>query len=96
MFQINDKVVCLDDSEWRYDAPPLPPKKGGVYVVEFVVPRGITGQRPASHLPPTNYCVMLVGMPDGAWHPERFRKLSEIQADNAARRSVTTKVSYGR
>lgn len=87
MFQINDKVVCVDDGDWTYDKwPACPPIKGVVYVIEYLVPQGTSGQPNNARLGPTKYCLMLVGV-EGEWHPARFRKLSEIQAENAAKQA---------
>ena len=90
MFQINDKVVCVDNDGWYYDRLPVPPQKGPVYVVEYVVPQGTSGQRNTERLGLTRYCLMLVGV-EGEWHPARFRKLSDIQAENAAKRAEVRK-----
>lgn len=84
MFQINDKVVCVDDSGWDYSKRPTPPKKGPLYVVNGVVPYDGTGCY-EQHGEPT-HCVMLVGV-EADWHPARFRKLSDIKAEHAAKKA---------
>jgi hypothetical protein len=79
MFNISDKVVCVDDSHFLHaDISFLPGGtvvKGGVYCVERMR---------------TSKSVLIVGKPaihsedgyDLGWLPSRFRKLSEVQAEN--------------
>ena len=82
MFEVSDKVVCVDDQ------PPIHPvgyklKKGTVYVVESIdsVPDGRG-----------DFGLFLTGVPNFRmgnrlipWRSTRFRKLSEIKAENAER-----------
>lgn len=91
-FRISDKVVCVDDSPApeRPGRNPHTLKKGTVYTVcevlpDIAIPSGIhlggfgvnvTGQKLGSH--PT-------GIPYG-FKASRFRKLTDIQAENAAKR----------
>lgn len=82
-FNISDKVVCVDDKNWRHqhldiEQPNGLPVKGCVYCV--------SGMR-------NSEAVTLVGLPgihrptgiDIGYMPSRFRLLSEIKAANAAR-----------
>lgn len=86
MFSISDKVVCVDTKPRGTSARPpgYPyPTEGQIYVVRDVWqhPRASEG-----------YMIQLVGFPehhtrDGVrmgWTPSRFRKLTDIQAENAA------------
>lgn len=82
MFQISDKVVCVDDQGWRPDLLPPTPHKGVLYVVQGDTSPEIWGQKPNPNLPAPDQYIKLIGM-DGAWHPSRFRKLSDIKAENA-------------
>lgn len=76
MFQINDKVVCVDDSGQFDDWDAV--RHGETYVV-----RGISSQGGP----------YLVGLCAGYWYDGeevsfasiRFRKLTDIQAENAAK-----------
>ena len=85
MLGISDKVVCVDDSN-RYLALPWRPspwvKKGQVYVIRDVWEDSHTGV----------VVVQLVGFPEirveqcrCGWHSARFRKLSDVQAENKLR-----------
>lgn len=89
MFQTNDKVVCVDDAPARgnnrHRGAPLPIEKGVVYVVRGMETLARTGTT----------VVYLVGIyfpknRDGleyGFEPNRFRKLSDIRAENAAKRA---------
>lgn len=83
MFSISDKVVCVDDrftpdvAAWFTGLP----KRGVVYVVRGIDPINGTG-------------VYLVGIYGATWFDggergfcqTRFRKLTDIQSENAAAR----------
>ncbi len=87
-FKVSDKVVCVDDSpnpghEWCHSRWV---KRGVTYVIRGfartltdtgVLVTGITGALNPALNPPEECC----------WNPARFRKLSDIQAENAALRS---------
>lgn len=89
-FQISDKVVCVDDSaqgiEPIRDYDPI--HKGIVYVVSDISEiLGILG-------------VQIVGAYAGTnpytgkqhyWRASRFRKLSDVKAENAAKRKKKAK-----
>ena len=79
MFQINDKVVCVDDSVSCQTGEKLL-CNGVVYVVDGTdgVPDKTGGDG-----------IFLVGirrLPMG-WRASRFRKLSDIKAENAVKRA---------
>lgn len=83
MFHISDKVVCVDDSAFKYPEAYHPcgnVERGVVYCV--------------SHMR-TTQSVIIVGKPaymygiDIGWRPSRFRKLSEVQAENELARTLT-------
>lgn len=88
MFNISDKVVCVSDEfgDWM-DYFESVPRLGGIYVI-----RGVR----QSVADPGECVVHLVGLV-GAFRPEygveqgfaaiRFRKLSEIKAENALKQS---------
>lgn len=90
MFQISDKVVCVDDGPVdpeKVMAMPLQHvERGIVYVVRDI--RHADG--------PEGYAIYLTGIQGGTWYngdeagwrPSRFRKLSEVQAENELRRTV--------
>jgi len=87
-FRESDKVVCVYDA---FDQDQLQnysslPKKGVVYVVRGIDPRGAS----FGPLGRTRYCLLLVGIQGiddgfGEWgfHPQRFRRLDDIKAENA-------------
>lgn len=84
MFRINDKVVCVDDS--GQDANGDCVRKGVVYVV-----------REVDDPLPGVFGVKLIGLSGGLgrygerlFYADRFRKLDDIKAENAARRRNTT------
>ncbi len=89
MFQINDKIVCVDDSPARganrHRGAPLPIEKGKTYVVRGMATSPATG----------NAVVYLVGISfplnreglEYGFQTIRFRKLSDIKAENAAKRA---------
>lgn len=86
-FQVSDKVVCVDDADqghseyWNNHI-----KKGAIYVVRAC---WISENK---RLP----ICSLVGQPDAftpsgklcGWRIERFRKLSDLKAENAAKREA--------
>ena len=85
MFQINDKVVCVDARNTGDPTLAMPLKEGVVYVVRGVdtdFPDGAVG-------------LFVVGACAGYWgrqgevpfDSKRFRKLSDVQAENAAKRA---------
>lgn len=92
MYNISDKLVCVDDSPIRNNktgnkrAPLGHVKKGTIYVVETVFPTeddpffsiGIVG-KPIIWLPTGEFC---------GWSPLRFRKLEEIQEENREKKLV--------
>ena len=90
-FQVSDKVVCVDDSpstannHWR--GRDLPILKGEVYVIqavwECVKPRGVVVCDLVGIASDTNPN----GRPIG-FRISRFRKLTEIQAENVAKRKA--------
>lgn len=85
MFQINDKVVCVND---KFERPSIigreRPVKDRVYVVEGFAPScGMFRITPG--LRDSGYEVSLVGLV-GPWNTARFRKLADIKTENAAKR----------
>lgn len=84
MFEINDKVVCVGSFSNAMNMIDVP-AKGSVYVV-----RDVSGPWPDGYLG-----LRLTGMisrinDEGmeTWYcSSKFRKLSDIQAENAARRA---------
>lgn len=84
MFQVNDKVVCVDDTFATNPSLARQPKawitNGTTYVVRGVSSTGGP---------------LLVGIDGGQWHDgeeaswrgSRFRKLAEVKAENAAKRA---------
>lgn len=101
MFEVGDKVVCVSDS-WRPMAHKLSaeigtclPTKGVVYVVRDVLVSPMSGA----------LCVRLVGVQlpicphykmECAFNSNRFRKLSDIQAENKERRKQEKEFSANR
>jgi hypothetical protein len=100
-FQVNDKVVCVDDKkghgslEGYYAFPAGFVVKGVVYVVAdfFIQPtsdRGVLHNVRVTGVP----CVAVRGNSayqagtDVGWAPYRFRKLDEVKAENAAKRAA--------
>ena len=88
MFEVSDKVVCVDDSPGR--ATGLKElTKGVVYVVCGVqeCPHGYSFSSGAG--------LRLTGVPDFGlyWDSRRFRKLSEIKAENAERAKASRKAT---
>lgn len=89
-YTVGDKVVCIDDSPYDTpvaDAPtgyPTPPKQGEIYVVRAV------WYSPTAR---TGFLTQFIGypdacMPDGRFRgypANRFRKLEDIQSENAAK-----------
>lgn len=77
MFQVSDKVVCVDDSASSITGD-RPLKKGVVYVVEAT--DGVPDKDGNEGIWPVGIRTLtpLVG-----WSARRFRKLSEVKADNA-------------
>lgn len=74
MFEIGDKVVCVDDSLGSVISPSHV-EIGKVYVVESI-----------EEETNVSWAVLnLVGM-EGDWFLHRFRKLSEIQIENREKR----------
>lgn len=90
MFQINDKVVCVDDTPARgknpYRGASLPIKHGVIYVVRGMATSPANGSV-GLHLVGIHFPSNREGLEYG-FMPERFRKLSEIQAENAAKRAA--------
>lgn len=87
MFNISDKVVCIDDSPPRVTSLPNSLKKGMIYVVRggremvdgwgiFLV--GINGET-------------IPGFGESGWCPHRFRKLDDIKEANRIRASAEAK-----
>lgn len=76
MFEVGEKVVCVDDSPGSVPSTSRV-EKGKIYVVEST----------EKETPSTWAVVQLVGM-DGDWFIHRFRKLTDIQAENKAKRQA--------
>lgn len=87
---INDKVVCVDDSPLQNPEKKSIPlghvMKGTVYVVNGAIPNDAD----------PFFSVMLVGLPviwlptgtEIGWDPRRFRELEEVQQENREREVV--------
>jgi hypothetical protein len=80
MFNINDKVVCVDDSLPEESDYQLPPPSSQVVKDQVYVVRGISKWRSALLL--VGIEGALVGKHEVGWRPSRFRLVSEVQAEN--------------
>lgn len=86
MFEINDKVVCVDDSACPFNRRHPPFKMGEICSVKGTS-RG-WDDKYGDHL-----TLLIVGHPnlfnpshgDLGWRATRFRKLTDIQAENRAK-----------
>jgi hypothetical protein len=91
MFNVSDKLVCVDDSPNANTGETVPLKKGAIYVVRGMdLDEDILGM----------VGVLLVGLTTGVrtcrdgtggelgFAASRFRKLSEVQAENRLKASV--------
>lgn len=85
MFSISDKVVCVNAKNLPVEDLAVLPVEGKVYVV-----RGLDTSPTANPISPELYLVGIFGATwwDGSerpFAPQRFRKLTDIQAENALR-----------
>jgi hypothetical protein len=74
MFEIGDKVVCVDDSPGRSNGLKLL-VRDRLYVIERV-----------NDLGGDDVGFWIVGIPECPWRYTRFRKLSDMQAEARERR----------
>jgi hypothetical protein len=81
MFKVNDKVVCISRFETSLPAPQV----GTVYVVE----RLALGRYPGGEI---DYGLILVGFRH-IWFKKRFRKLSDIKAENTAKHAELARLT---
>lgn len=102
MFQISDKVVCVDDSEstgkklGQFIFPNGYVKLGQVYDVRGSVPQAFYSGRGRNKID----SVLITGVPaisvrsntDVGFDPLRFRKLDEIREENRRKKSLTQPV----
>lgn len=88
MFEVGEKLVCVNDSPNVRTGATLPIREGEVYVVRKVISNPVLCRE--------GYGVFLFGIflginPESGneWHflPSRFRKLSDMQAEASARHS---------
>lgn len=83
MFQVSDKVVCVDDSPGR-SCREKHLVLGMIYVIEGFNDKG-----------PNDFGLWLTGQPK-PWLATRFRKLSDIKAENALKNKQTEPVKVNR
>jgi hypothetical protein len=82
MIQISDKVICVNDAYQDDDLARI--KNGEIYVVREIVEddTGVGLRLVGKHPEQTYYRGQMV---ERAWNILRFRKLADIQSENAAR-----------
>jgi len=84
MFEIGEKVVCIDDSPGSVPSTSFV-EKGKIYVVQsFQAETAIHWE-----------VIQLVGI-EGYWFVHRFRKLSDIQQENSEKRRRKEPQWYGK
>jgi hypothetical protein len=81
MFQINDKVVCIDDSPGEANGSRWL-KSGSIYVIHEI-----------NIWPGGGFYLVGDPTPDLAWKSKRFRKLSDIKKENAAKQAENNLIS---
>lgn len=93
MFEVSDKVVCIDDGPGngknKYLGKPLPIHKGVIYVVSGTA-ISCTGI-PMLYLVGINMDISPITGREYGFRACRFRKLSEIKAENAERAKASQK-----
>lgn len=87
MFAVNDKVVCVDDSPGHISGKKL--TKGEIYCVD-----GFDGN--ARNNRDGKDGVFLVGVKRNhlGWQQWRFRKVSDVRAENRVKRAARKEASH--
>lgn len=74
---VGDKVVCINDQNWRIESSSAAPIKDMLYVVKEIDTFN------------AGLCISLLGFPDDAFYLMwRFRKLDNMKAETAKRQSA--------
>jgi hypothetical protein len=101
MFAVNDKVVCVDGKapatsiqSHLFDLINGPPIEGRIYCVAGMDEREfIQGVFPRVFLTGMGQVCRLNNM-DYGFNPARFRKVSEVQAENRVKRAARKEASH--